>query len=457
VHVHSDLTTGDFTLEALVAMAEQQGIGALLLAENYLLRVQYGLPPFRALTRVTREERSIGGDPGSYFARVAEAQTRMPHVLLIPGVEVMPHYHWTGSPVALDLTVHDLQKNILAFGVTDPAALRTLPVPGNAAGGVYAVQSVIDALPVLLVIPGAVLLRRRRAVRQRLGRGAVIVVHRRSWLLGTVLCGIGVAALVRGWPFTVDVHPPWQSYGVAPYQALIDRVDQLGGVTMWSFPEARDIGEQQYGPVRVGWLTEPYADDLLKTFRYTAFGAVYEDTSTFERPGGGWDRVLGEYARGERSRPSWAVAESGFHGLTAGKQVGPLQTVFLVETKSAAGVLDALRRGRMYAVQRTRELGLDLAEFAVSAGGVRAGAGETLKVPAGTPIELTVTLEASDGRPHDVRLAIVANGRVVALERGGAPLRAVYRTTTDATPLVLRVEARGSQQRVVSNPVFVKP
>ncbi|HEU4367717.1 MAG TPA: hypothetical protein VFV05_05740, partial [Methylomirabilota bacterium] len=457
VHVHSDLTTGDFTLEGLVGLAERQGIGALLLAENYALRVDYGLPPFRALTRVSRHERSLGAAPEAYLARVAEVQRQLPHVLLIPGVEVMPHYYWTGSPLALDLTVHNLQKNLLVFGITDPAALRTLPMPGNRAAGVYTLQSALDALPGLLLIPGVVLLRRRRAVRKPLGRGAVVVVRRRSWATGTLLCLVGLVALVRGWPFTVERHPPSQDFGVAPYQALIDRVDALGGATVWSFPEARDAGEERYGPLRVAWLTEPYADDLLRTFRYTAFGAVYEDTSTFERPGGGWDRLLGEYARGERSRPAWALAESGFHGLVAGKQVGPLQTVFLVAEKSPAAVLDALRRGRMYAVQRTRELGLDLAEFAVRAGGLTAGAGETLRAPPGTPIEVAVAVEASDGRPHDVRLAIVLDGRVVALDRGGAPLRTLYRTTAGVAPLVVRVEARGSQQRVVSNPVFVKP
>jgi hypothetical protein len=457
LHVHSDLTTGDFSLEALVGLADEQGIGALLLSENYLLRVSYGLPPFRALTHVALEERSIGDAPERYLARVAEVQKRLPHVLLIPGVEVMPHYHWTGSPLALDLTVHNLQKNILVFGITDPAALRTLPAPGQAPAGHYSAQSVADALPVLLLVPGVVLLLRRRPVRRKLGRGAVVVVRRRAWVRGALLAGIGVAALVRGWPFTTDVYPTSADAGMAPYQALIDRVEQLGGATVWSFPEARDVGEQYYGPVRVGWLTEPYPDDLLKTFRYTAFGAVYEDTSTFERPGGGWDRLLAEYVRGERSRPAWAVAESGFHGLTAGKQVGPLQTVFLVENKSEASVLDALRRGRMYAVQRTRELGFDLAQFAVTAGGATAGAGETLRVPAGTPIELAVAIEASDGRAHDVRVAIVANGRAVALERGGTPFRTVYRTTTDGAPLVLRLEARGSQQRLLSNPIFVRP
>jgi hypothetical protein len=310
---------------------------------------------------------------------------------------------------------------------------------------------------VLLLIPGLVLLLRRRPVRQRLGRGAVVVVRQRAWLRGGALCLIGLVALVRGWPFLTDRFPTWQPAGMEPYQALIDRVDRLGGASVWSFPEARDIGERHYGPIRVGWLTEPYPDDLLKTFRYAAFGAVYEDTTTFEQPGGSWDRMLTEYARGERSRPAWAVGESGFHGFTAGKQIGPVQTVFLVEHKTTTGVLEALRRGRMYALQRTRELGFDLTQFTAAAGTVLAQAGETLRVAAGTPIELTVAVEASDGRAHDARLTIVRNGRIAALERGATPLRVVHREITDGTPLVLRVEARDAQRRVLSNPIFIRP
>jgi len=457
VHVHSDLSTGEFSLEALVGLADQQGIGALLLTENFLARVDYSLPPFRALTRVSRGERDIGGDPARYLARVAEVRARLPHVVLVPGVEVIPHYYWTGSPFALDMTVNEVQKNLLVFGLTDPRALAALPVIGNPGGGTYGVQSIADAVPGLLVIPGLALLARRRTVRQRLGRGAVVVVHRRAWALGLALCGLGVVAIVRGWPFTSDGLSPSHDMGVAPYQALIDHVDAAGGITMWSLPEARDIGEQYVGPVRVGWLTEPYADDLLRTFRYTAFGAVYEDTSTFEQPGGGWDRSLAEYARGERSRPAWAVAESAFHNLSAGKQVGPIQTVFLATEKSEAGILDALRRGRMYAVQRTRELGFDLTEFSATAGGVTVGMGETLRAPAGTPIEVRLALDASDGGRHDVKITVLRNGRLAVLERTATPYRGVVREVGDGTPLVLRVEARGAQQRVLSNPIFVKP
>ena len=97
LHLHSDLSTGDFALEQLTAMAEKQGIGALLLTENYLLRVEYGLPPFRALTRGFRDERSVldlGID--RYLERVAQARAANPRVLIVPGVEVLPHYYWTG-------------------------------------------------------------------------------------------------------------------------------------------------------------------------------------------------------------------------------------------------------------------------------------------------------------------------------------------------------------------------
>src|SRR5262249_55253249 len=65
LHVHSDLTTGDLPLEEVVRVAEAGGINAIFLAENYLLRVEYGLPPFRALTRVTREEPSVLGGAGA--------------------------------------------------------------------------------------------------------------------------------------------------------------------------------------------------------------------------------------------------------------------------------------------------------------------------------------------------------------------------------------------------------
>jgi len=278
LHVHSDLTTGDFSLEDLTQMAERQGIEALLLSENYLLRITYGLPPFRALTRVAYEERGVlAAGLDRYLARVAEVRRNHPRVLLVPGVEVMPHFYWTGSPPVL--TLHNTQKNLLVFGISDPEALAGLPAIGNPRTGRYTWQSAMDAVPVVLLIPGLALILRKRPRRHRIGR-TVVVIRRRAWLAGTVLTGLGLLALARGWPFTVDRYSPWRDHGVAPYQALIDHVERLGGAAVWSFPEAPDLGERAVGPLHVTWRTDPYPDDLLRTWvvqvqRHDLFIAVF--------------------------------------------------------------------------------------------------------------------------------------------------------------------------------------
>jgi len=453
LHLHSDLSTGDFSLEQLTAMAEKQGIGALLLTENYLLRVEYGLPPFRALTRAVRDERSVldlGID--RYLARVAQARAANPRVLIVPGVEVLPHYYWTGSPLALDMAVHETQKNLLVFGLED-AALHALPVTGNKIGG-FGWSSVLDLLPLVLLVPGVYLLTLKRRALRKVGR-VVVVVKQRRWLAGSVLCGIAVLAFVRGWPFAVDPYPPYRDLGLAPHQDLIDYVDRMGGVTVWSFPEARDAGEQWMGPVRVSWYTPPYPDDLMRTARYTAFGAVYEDTTRIDRPGDSWDRLLGQFAAGDRSRPAWGVGESGFHGFTAGKPLGKVRTVFLVEERTERAVLDALKRGRLYAVEQEAGAELALAEFSVRAGGSAAVSGDLLRAPEATPVEVTIAVETTGAATRDVRVTLVRNGAVVSAWTGPPPFRMVHREIFDGSPTFYRLDVRGPG-RLLSNPIFVR-
>ena len=454
VHAHSDLSTGELSLEELVDTAERQGLRAVLLTENYLNRVEYGLPPFRALTRVAYESRSVHGRLDDYFARVAQARAARPRVLVVPGVEVMPHYYWSGSPLWLALTLHNTQKNLLVWGL-DRAALATLPVTGNDAAGVRDRQTLIDLVPALLVVPGVVLLAWRQTRRRRIG-GAFVFDRRRAWLPGLALCAVAATTVVRAWPFTQPVHPPWADAGSAPYQDLIDYVDRLGGISVWSLPETRDFGAQAVGPVQVSWATEPYPDDLLKTFGYTAFGAIYEDTTRVERPGETWDRMLAEYAAGERKRVPWALAESAFHEQSAGKRVGPIQTVFFVRERSEAAVLEALREGRMYALQRGPDTGLALTEFTAAAGGTSAVSGQTVRATRGGPVEVTVGVGTVEPRPTDVRVTLIRNGSIVATWSGTTPLRSTHREVSDGRPAVFRLEARAAGARLLSNPVFVK-
>jgi hypothetical protein len=457
LHVHSTLSTGALSLEDVAATAEQEGIGAVLVTENYLLRVEYGLAPFRAFTRLAYEEKSVLSALDHYLARVQEVRRRFPHLVVMPGVEVMPHYHWSGTPFSLELGLHDTQKNILVFGLHDAASLRALPAIGNRGAGEITLQSLIDLVPAVLIVPGILLLARPRAHRRRLG-AAVIVVRRRRWLLGGIVLAIGVLALVRAWPFTVDRYPPWRSYAVDPHQTFIEEAERLGGATVWSFPEAPDAGERKVGPVRVRWKTDPYPDDLLRTSGYTAFGAVYEQPTRFTRPGEGWDRLLTQYAAGERARPVWGVGESGFHANRAGKRIGPIQTVFLVSERSEAAVLDALKRGRMYAVRHSGDVPLVLTEFVAASPEATAEMGDTLAAPAGTPVEVRATVATADGTAHPVRITLVRDGEVVGTWTGPAPLRIVHRETAGARRHYYRLDARVSaSDYLLGNPVFVAP
>ncbi len=458
LHAHSTFSTGDLPLDRLVAEAKRQGLEAVLLTENYLLRVEYGLWPFRAATRVSREEPSVlSRGVEAYLAQVSEVRRGFPDMLIVPGVEVVPHYYWTGSLFTGDLMNHDLQKNILVFGIVDPDALKRLPSTGNPHVGRYTGWSVVEALPGLLVLPGLwLILARQRRVR-RLGK-FMVVEYRRRWLTGGFLCVLGVVALVRAFPFTED---PWSPYRPDPelsaYQALIDYVESRGGVSVWSFPEARDSSDYAFAGLTVRVRTDPYPDDLVSTFRYTAFGGVYEDTTRFVTPGGLWDYVLGKYLSGERSRPPWAVGESGFHGYVAGKQPVNIQTVFLVSEASEAGLLQSFRAGRMYALSRTLAYALALQEFTVRQGDAEAISGGTLQASRNRPLEVRVRLNATDGGEYPIRAILVRNGEVAQVWAGKTPLDVVYREPFGGAPSYYRLDVHGPvPHQLLTNPIFVR-
>jgi len=166
--------------------------------------------------------------------------------------------------------------------------------------------------------------------------------------------------------------------------------------------------------------------------------------------------LLNQYAAGERRRPAWALGESGFHDLAGGKAIGPVQTVFLVRERSPRAVLDALRAGRMYALQRTRELSLELTDFSVTAGEAVALAGETALTAPGTSLDVTIAVDSPRGARQDLRVTLVRNGVVLGAWIGPTPYRGAHREVFDGTPLVFRLEVRGQGPRLLSNPIFVK-
>lgn len=460
VHVHSTWSSGDLTLEGLIARARVAGVEAAFLAENHLQRFEYGLPPFRNLLRYRVEFPSLLlGGPEAFLQGVQAANARQTDVILIPGAEIIPHYYWTGDLLRGTLTMHSAQKNILAFGLYRAEDYRGLPAVGNPGAARWRPGSLWLLAPALLMVPGVWLLRLRRQHQVRL-RHFSLMQERRYRTPGILCLGIGAVWLANNFPFRVASLSPYDSTtDLRPHQAVVDFVASRGGIAAWSLPEARDQQVVTVAGMRVTIRTDPYAPDLLRTDRFTAFGGVYEDTAVFTQPGGMWDRLLTDYLAGRRAAPAWAIGEAAYHGEgQAGKRFGNIQTVFLAERKDPAGLLEAFRRGRLYALQRTAEVGLVLDQFQIILSGrPPAEAGERLTLRAGDRPEVQARIRATDGRRIEIQALLVRGGTLIHSVRGETPL--TVRWSEAAPPgeagLFYRLEVRGpGPHRILSNPIF---
>lgn len=455
VHVHSTASTGELTVEALAERAEQLGLDVLILTDNFSLRYEYGLWPLPGLLkRQIRFPSVLEYGVERYLDEIAEAQSRHPRLIILPGVEVAPHYYWTGSLVGRTLTMHNAQRNLLVLGLTKPEDYRSLPVSGNPASYTFDWRGVVNGAPMLLAAPAVWLWRpRRRGGEQRSSRRIV----------ACILIVLAVALVANAWPLS---QPAFSSYddrlGYRPYQALIDDVRDKGGLVFWSMTEARDFHEYVAGPLgTVTVKTEPHPEALLMTTGYAGFGGLYQDGRTIIKPGELWDRLLQLPATEQRPVPV-LIGEAAFHGLSdAGKDLHRLVTALWVKERTIAGVLEALRSGHVYAVgDGDHHVQLRLDEFRVLCqGGTKsASVGDSLDPVGARDLMVRLSVTASDGGRHPVKVRVIRSGQVLAQLAGETPFRFDWADTTVPIDerMIYRVEITGSGE-LLSNPIFVEP
>src|SRR5215831_16417051 len=154
VHVHSTMSTGSLNLESLARRAEDQQLDVLILSENFALQYDYGLQPLEGFLkyRVTFPSVMEYGVQ-RFLDEVRVVRHRHPNLIIIPGVEVAPHYYWTGSLLHGDLTMHNAQRNLLVIGLEKAEDYEHLPARGNSCSFVWGRQSVVNGLPLLLLVP----------------------------------------------------------------------------------------------------------------------------------------------------------------------------------------------------------------------------------------------------------------------------------------------------------------
>lgn len=462
LHVHSTASTGSLSFDQLAEQAEELGLDAVILSDNFALRFEYGLFPLRGvLRRIVSFPSVLGYGAERFLKEVAEAQARHPKVILVPGLEVTPHYYWTGSLIGQDLTMHNTQKNLLVLGLQRLEDLTALPVTGNGNSYRYGWESVLNLTPFLLFMPAAWLWRRRtyRAIYVGMIRHKATVRYRVQAIL---LGGIALVLVVLAWPLSQPIFSQYdETLGNRPYQAVIDAVTGRGGIVVWSMPEARDFNIHSFGPLgAVTVKTDPYPEVLAQTTGYTGFGGVYQDSRSVTQPGGLWDQLIGEYLTGKRALTPFVLGEIAFHGPGLDqKRLNEVQTVLWARERSLAGVIEAIRAGRMYAVHQHRsEFGLRLDTFRVESddGARAADIGEILVREGTQGLTVRVAVSATDQGAHPIRVTVIRSGTVIARIAGETPFE---ERIEDPDPprverIAYRVEVRGEAE-ILSNPIFV--
>lgn len=442
IDLRTTYSDGELDLESLVLLAKERGFQVVIVSDHDRVAMEYGLFPLRNLIKKKVEQPSVNqAGAKKFLAAIQAVNQKYPDMLVIPGVESSPFYYWTGNPFTDGLTAHDWERHLLVIGLASAQDYETLPLLHNEKSG----RRPVNGLPVFLLFLVVT------------GLGILILFWRGPFRPA------GVLFIILGLLFAFDSAPFWNSpfdpyhgpQDAAPYQMLIDDVNAKGGLTFWNHPETLS-GVSAKPPIRVE--TRPYPEMLLQTDSYTGFATVYGDIITVTEPGNLWDRILLEYCQGFRANPIWGIATADYHSEKISPPLGAFPTVFLVQDISQPAILNAMKKGRMYAVQGayTSQGILDYFEVMDPATQTTGISGD--EIEAKGPAVVRLATRARDGKNHKVTVRIIRGGELVQQSEETTPFSLEYQDNyfTEGEKTFFRIDIRGGIGSIVANPIFVQ-
>jgi len=461
IHVHSTFSNGEHEVLELARFAKERNIDVLVLTDSFLTSVTYGIWPFDRIgleginKRVRLGVRDYG--VGRYFEAVREAQRQFPDLVILPGVEVTPHYYWTGLPWT-GLKLYDFDHHFTIFGLTEQQ-IENLPVIGNEKWGNTQKRWTLILVPLTLLLGGILLLywgsQEKIQIRQ-----FTIVRTRRHWVAGMAILLFALLLAWNNYPFGKFGDPYSGRSDTVPFQGVIDYVRNRGGIIYWSYPEAIYPDVIQGGGTMV---SQPHSEDLILTDGYHGFEGIYGNRITATRPGNVWDMVLMRYIDGWRLTAPRVITGIDFHYF---KEPGGSwydlnggQTFFLMAEKSEAAVLEALGKGSGYATFQEPAEELRLYDFSVETlyGAKALQGGE---VEGESPVKIHIHLDWVQDPPANnkpFQLELVRNGEVVLKVKQFLPIE--FTTTEELSSgrhyFRMRAAWPANIYEVLSNPVFV--
>lgn len=243
----------------------------------------------------------------------------------------------------------------------------------------------------------------------------------------------------------VGWHSKFNQYqgakGIKPYQALIDYVNQKGGLIFWAHPQMASL--QRYRGIEV--YTPEHPEDLILSKDYTGFGLTFTDRLEATEIGGIWDELLLEYAQGRRKKPAWIIGNLHYDGFA--RKIDAVETLFFLKEPKPQEeeVIAALRQGRMYVRFNLGPHPLVLKEFSVK----NVGSGL---------LEITICgQQLTSSEP--IKIELIRNGKLFkSIEENQGEWKVIVEDNflaQDAPPYY-RIKIIAKDTLILSNPLFVK-
>lgn len=442
VYIHNNLSAGQLRLEEILKVAKIKDIKILLVTNNYNLKMEYGIPPFRNLFKKKIGAPSVLNSMGieNYLRRFEELNRIFPDMILVPGVETIPFYYWTGSPFSKNLTTHNWEKTFLIFGLNKPNDFKTLPVIHNHYSTKYTLRFIPVSISFLLAFFISIFLIRWKGIFKM----------------------IGILVFISSLLFLINYHPLRSTLftqyngdqAMLPYQEVIDDVNHKDGLIFWSQRKDNKI-DKKIGPIIIKDGFKPR--DLILSKNYTGF-LITPDKYELTRTGNEWDKILLEYCSNQRKSPAWQIG--GFHlNGSSLEKIDTIQTVFLLERRDKISLLAALKRGRTYTRILNNKIGLSLNLFSVSdpKTEIYGIMGEEISLKVSPLIKISVvTLKKND---QEISVNLIRSGNIISTFKGQSPLNITYQDDyfKEGEKVYYRLEIAGDDHsRIITNPIFVK-
>ncbi|HDZ27659.1 MAG TPA: hypothetical protein ENH65_14265 [Candidatus Aminicenantes bacterium] len=448
IDVRTDFSDGVHTLEYLIKLAKKRGIDVLFINDHDRKVLEYGIRPFQNIIKKRVAEPSINkGRPENYLNMIDAASKKYPDSILIPGAESAPFYYWRGSYFKKNLTVCDWERHLLIVGLEEPKDYKELPILHNGYSTKYVLSSIISVgffLSFVLLIIGLYMLKWKGIIRYS----------------GITISVFALLLLINNHPFKSSPYDQYHGpQEISPYQLLIDYVNSRGGMVFWNHPETKS-GKGKLGPIFRD--TPPYPQVLKESKNYSGFAALYGDYITITEPGNIWDKVLIEYCSGHRENPVWGISSADFHREGgAGDKLGNYPTFFLVKSKTKKDILDALKKGRMYAYRGDADSPrMILEDFSISnsKSSQKAVMGEEIFSEGYPSINIRISTTDSE-KGNSITVRLIRSGNLLETFSAETPLSINLEDDffEPGKKVYYRLDAMDKKGRkLVSNPIFVQ-